>query len=124
MVPLIRENFYVQVHGVRQVGAMDSSFFGRMTEKRLQKLANKKMKITQQEKKEVDEFNRKYSKDTITEILDIVHKKGHPSEVELSDKFKDSYYNNNVTVESMLDFSKLYMSNRRFLNNKNDEDIE
>lgn len=103
---------------------MDSSFFGKIKEKRLQKLANKKMRISQEAKKEVDEFNRTYSKDTIIKILDIVHKKGHPSEVELSDKFKDSYYNNNVTVESMLDFSKLYMSNRRFLNNKNDEDIE
>lgn len=71
--------------------SMIDSLFDKKTAKKFESIASKKARLATEESKFVNEFMRSTSSDTITSVLDVVDKAGHPEEQKLSHDFRRKY---------------------------------
>ena len=91
---------------------MIDSLFDKKKAKKFDSIAHKRAKQDADERKFVNEFMRTTSSETITSVLDVVDKFGHPEERRLSHEFREKYTDGQeLCFDDIMTLETLYKSN-------------
>lgn len=102
---------------------MIDSLLDKKTEKKFDSIAHRKAKVLADEEKLVDSFMRSTSSETITNLLDVVDKFGHPDEKRLANDLRNKYEQGlRLQFDDIITLDALYKSNYMNYKNKGDKD--
>lgn len=103
---------------------MIDSLFDKKKAKKFDSIAHKRAKQDAEEREFVNEFMRTTSSDTITSVLDVVDKFGHPEEQKLSCEFRKKYVQGQkLGFDDLMTLQTLYKSNyQNYVNYNNKGD--
>lgn len=90
--------------------------------KRFDTIAKEKAALYKKETAAVEEFMRKNSAKSITQIFEEVEKNGHPKERALSIELKGKYTRGEFEFDDVMTLNSLYKSNYQLFINKDEHD--
>lgn len=100
---------------------MIDSLFDKKTAKKFDTIAEKRAKQATEEREFVNNFMRTTSSETITSVLDVVDKFGHPEEQKISHEFREKYIRGDrLCFDDLMTLENLYKSNYQNYINKGD----
>ena len=101
---------------------MVNSLFVNGTMKKFDALAKKQAKLEDKKKNLVKKSMETMNPETLTDVLEIVKKFGHPSEKKLSEEIENKYFSGEeLGFNDLMNLDSLYKSNFEKFSKKDDD---